>query len=48
MLHTLATALETSLLGQINMKTLISNNLLMDEMENYLHSYIRKARKQID
>jgi len=44
MLHNLATALETNKLGQINMKTLVNNSLLIDEMENYLHSYIRNAR----
>jgi hypothetical protein len=48
MLHTMATALETTKLGQINMKALVNNSLLMDDMENYLHSYIRKARQQID
>jgi hypothetical protein len=45
MLHTLVKALEVNRLSKINLKEIVKNNELFDEMELYCHAYIRKAKQ---
>ena len=46
MLHTLSKALEKNQLSKINLKEIVNNNQLFDEMELYCHNYIRKAKQK--